>query len=121
MQLRGERCMTDLDGFEGKIKEHFKDKILNEIIKEAKDYMSYTLVKEINKELFDYGTHYDLGSGLGFDFSMTQAPSVTDDKLLTIFMNGTFYGEKPHVNSEGELYAPYETYHDIFEIGAQGH
>lgn len=118
---RGESCMTDLEGFDGKIKEHFKDKILKEIIDEAKDYMTYTLVKEVNKELYDYGTHYKVGGGLGFDFSMTQAPTVTDDKLLTIFMNGTFYGEKPHVNSEGEPYAPYETYHDIFEIGAHGH
>lgn len=70
---RGDSCMTDLEGFDGKIKEHFKDKILKEIIDEAKDYMTYTLVKEVNKELYDYGTHYKVGGGFDFnDFYSTQ-------------------------------------------------
>jgi len=34
---------------------------------------------EINKELYDHGTHYYMGDGIGLDFSLTKTPQVTDD------------------------------------------
>lgn len=64
-----------------------------DIIEDVKDYVQTTLEDEINQELYDYGTHYDIGDGVGFDFSLTKSPQVTDDELLTLFMNGTFYSD----------------------------
>lgn len=61
----------DLLGMGGKIKEKFKEEILKEIIAETKQYIQTTFEKEINQELFDYGTHYEIGDGVGLDFSLT--------------------------------------------------
>jgi hypothetical protein len=71
------------------------------------------LVDEINKELFEYGTHFDMGSEIGFDYSLTQLPTVTDDAMLTLFMNGTFYDSV----AQSGLSDIVETEHSIFEIG----
>jgi hypothetical protein len=102
---------------DSKILDHFKDELLRKFIEETKQYIRSTLVKEINQELYTYGTHYDVGDGIGFDYSLTQAPKVTDDQLLTVFLNGTFYGDDAQMNG-GPIY---ETNHPVFEIGANGH
>lgn len=69
----------DLTGIESKIRDKFKDMILKDIIEDVKEYVQTTFEDEINKELYDYGTHYDVGDYVGFDFSLTKSPQVTDD------------------------------------------
>ena len=74
-------------------------------------------METINQELYDYGTHYYMGDGIGFDYSLTKTPQVTDDGLLTMFMNGTFYDEEG-ILVDGD---PFYHQHPVFEIGANGH
>lgn len=76
------------------------------------------MVEEINKELYDKGSHYDIGSNIGFDYSLTKAPAVTDDAMLTFFINGTFYSS---IAQSGLTDVPIiKIEHPIFEIGASG-
>jgi len=91
----------------------FSDYFDKKIIEGIEKQIETTLVDEINKELFEYGTHFDMGSDIGFDYSLTQLPTVTDDAMLTFFMNGTFYDSV----AQSGLSDIVETEHPIFEIG----
>lgn len=71
----------------------FDKQIFTKIIDETKTYIESTLDEEANKYLLEHGTHY-YRDGLGFDYSLTRPPTVTDDSLLTFCMKGTFYGDK---------------------------
>lgn len=89
----------------------FNTKIFAKIIEETTTFIETTLEDDANQYLFEHGSHYYV-DGLGFDFSQTRVPTVTDDSLLTFFMKGTFYGENAaHVNS-----IP----HKKFEVGQEG-
>ena len=100
-----------LSFFENIILKEFNTKIFAKIVEETKTYIETTLEDEANQYLLDNGSHYYV-DGLGFDYSQTRQPSVTDDSLLTFFMKGTFYGENAaHVNS---------IQHTKFEVGQEG-
>ena len=88
-----------LSFFENMILKELNSKIFSKIIDQATHYIETTLEDDANAYLFQHGSHYYV-DGLGFDYSLTRQPSVTDDSLLTFFMKGTFYGEKaPHVST----------------------
>ena len=62
-----------------KIEDYIKDKLLDKIVTESKQFITATLTTQINQELYNYGTHYNIGGGLAFDYSLTTSPKVTDD------------------------------------------
>ena len=66
-----------------KIANLFKDKIFNMVIGEFKSHIENQLTDDINKYLFNFGSHYEV-DGFGFDYSLLQQPLITDDNLLTI-------------------------------------
>ena len=51
-----------LSGLGDLILQLFNDKIYKDIIDMTEKYVETTLVEEVNKELFDHGTHYEIGS-----------------------------------------------------------
>lgn len=64
--------------------------------------------------MFEYGSHYTL-DGFGIDYSLVQEPSVTNDNLLTMFLNGTFFSETAQFADEVTT-----TSHPNFVIGKEG-
>jgi len=52
----------------------YKSDLFDKIIKKSEDYIETTIVDKINKDLDDIDTHYDLGDGIGFDYSLTRVP-----------------------------------------------
>mgnify|MGYP001063079843 CR=1 FL=1 len=76
------------------------------LIHETKHYIHTTLETEVNAWLLEYGHHYVVdgldffGNGLGFDFSQTREPTVTDDSLLTFFMKGYWYKNGSDISKE---------------------
>jgi len=110
---------------EGFLDTGIADMIVNEsktyfdfkIMKELENQVETTLVDQINKELFEKGTHFDMGSDIGFDYSLTQLPAVTDDSMLTFFMNGTFYDSVAQSGLSDDAQIS-KTEHPIYEIGA---
>lgn len=103
-------------GLADKVLQIYKDDIFDKIIDKSEEYIEGALVEKINKEIDDHGTHYDLGDGIGFDYSLTRMPKVTDDFMLSFFLNGTFFDE----NAQAGLFEIAKTEHDLFEIGANG-
>jgi hypothetical protein len=100
-----------LSFFADLILKEFKTQIFAKIIDQTQTFIETTLEDDANSYLFEHGSHYYV-DGLGFDFSQTRQPSVTDNSLLTFFMKGTFYGENAaHVNS---------IQHTKFEVGQEG-
>lgn len=83
-----------MSGLADKVLEIYKSDIFDKIIETSESYVETTIVDKINEELDDLDTHFDLGDGLGFDYSLTRIPQVTDDAMLTFYMNGTFYDSK---------------------------
>jgi len=86
------------------------------IMKDLEKQVETTLVDQINKELLEKGTHFDIGSDIGFDYSLTQLPAVTDDSMLTFFMNGTFYDSVAQSGLSDDVQIS-KTEHPIYEIG----
>ena len=83
-----------MSGLADKVLEIYKSDIFDKIIETSESYVETTIVDKINEELDDLDTHFNLGDGLGFDYSLTRVPQVTDDAMLTFYMNGTFYDSK---------------------------
>ena len=81
-------------GLADKVIQIYKEDIFDKIIDKSEQFIETTLVDKINKEIDEQGTHLDLGDGIGFDFSLTRTPQVTDDFMLSFFLNGTFFDEK---------------------------
>ena len=103
-----------LSGLADKVIETYKSDLIDKIIKSSESYVETTIVDKINVELEDLDTHFNLGDGLGFDYSLTRVPQVTDDAMLTFYMNGTFYDERAQAG-DSEIV---NTEHDLFEIGS---
>ena len=110
--------------FADKIIEEFKTTVLAMIIHETKHYVHTTLETDANTWLFEHGSHYIVygldyyNDGLGFDFSQTRQPTVTDDSLLTFFMKGYWY--KTGAPSEEEIEEIVPIKHTKFEVGQEG-
>ena len=105
-----------LSGLADKVLEIYKSDLFDKIMARTETYVETTLVDSINEELEQHGSHFYLGDGLGFDYSLTRVPQVTDDSMLTFYMNGTFFDERAQAGQSQIL----ETEHDIFEIGSLG-
>lgn len=65
----------------------------------------------------EHGANYNV-DGTGFDYSMTRAPEVTDDALLSMFFNGTFYSGAAQRGESGHPIPVVE--HPDFEVGTIG-
>ena len=104
-------------GLADKVIQIYKEDIFDKIIDKSEQFIETTLVDKINKEIDEQGTHLDLGDGIGFDFSLTRTPQVTDDFMLSFFLNGTFFDEKAQAEEGSEIT---KTEHDLFEVGATG-
>ena len=102
-----------LSGLADKVLDIYKSSIFDKVISKSEDYIETTLVEKINEELDAY-THYDLADGIGFNYALTRVPQVTDDEMLTFFMNGTFYDEQAQKSGSDIV----KTEHDLFEIGS---
>lgn len=102
-----------LSGLADKVLEIYKSDIFDKIIAKSEDYIETTLIEKINEELEEY-THYDLADGIGFDYALTRVPQVTDDEMLTVYMNGTFFDEKAQAMGVDIV----KTEHDLFEVGS---
>lgn len=63
-----------MSGLADKVIEMHKSDLFDKIIKKSEDYIETTVVEKINKDLDDIDTHYDLGDGIGFDYSLTRVP-----------------------------------------------
>lgn len=105
-----------LSGLADKVLQIYKEDIFDKIIDKSEQYIQTTLVEKINKEIDEHGTHFDLGDGIGFDYSLTRVPEVTDDFMLSFFLNGTFFDEK----AQAGLSEIPEIEHDLFEVGSNG-
>jgi len=49
-----------------------------------------TMTPLLNHKLQKYYTRFNF-DGLGFDFAQMVPPKVTDDDIVSLFMNGTFF------------------------------
>lgn len=101
-----------LSFFTDMILKEFKNKIFKKIAEETTKIIEGPLETDTNNFLKAHGSHYKV-DGLGFDFSQTRQPTVTDDSLLSFFMKGVFYGD----NATEEAYA---IEHTKFEVGQEG-
>jgi len=51
----------------------------------------------VNKDLKDTYTRYKI-DGLGLDFAQVVPPKVSDDDVMSLFMNGTFFSKHGQEN-----------------------
>lgn len=86
----------------------FRKSLLTKILEEVQTQVMAKATPKINDDLKGL-THYEI-AGVGVDFSMIKPPTITDNDMLSLFMNGTFYSAD---NSEG---VPKVT-HPNFEVG----
>jgi len=80
----------------------FKESIFSSVIEETEQVIQTILTAVVNQDLRDKATRYNI-DGLGFDFAQIVPPKITDDDIVSLFMNGTFYsrhGQKNGLISE---------------------
>ena len=88
----------------------FKKSILKGLIKEVKSIVTDRIFTSINADLKKH-THFQT-AGLGFDVSASRKPMVTDNNMLSLFMNGTFYSDAAQALGQVS-----KTQHPRFEVG----
>ena len=85
----------------------FKKTILKSLIKEVKSIVNDKIVTTINADLKKL-SHLQI-AGLGVDLSSVNTPIVTDNDMLSLFLNGTFYSEAAQALGEVS-----KTQHPVF-------
>mgnify|MGYP006893293028 CR=1 FL=1 len=69
----------------------FRNRILKTILADVTKIVEDTLVPKINEDL-KKTTHYEI-AGIGLDYSQVKVPAVTDNNLVSLFLNGTFFSD----------------------------
>jgi len=93
----------------------FNKAIFSKLISEIKNVIPSTLETKINDVLYKHGSHYSV-DGLGFDYSQMKKPEVSNDELLTIFFNGTFFSDDAQAGRTGKEII--ETEHPNIDISS---
>ena len=74
----------------GKITDVLQNKLFDALIADVTSLAENDLDDKINEDLYEYGSSY-AAAGIGFDYALVQEPLVSNDNLLSLFFNGTFY------------------------------